>query len=247
MRVVSLVPSLTETLIEAGVSVVGRTRYCVHPDAGVRTVPVVGGTKDLNWEKLRALQADLLLLDREENLPWMQEQSPIPVHVFHAESVAGMSAEMKALAALFKGRPQEMFLEQAARWEKIARAPARSWDWHRIPGERKRQGPERAWTQLLYLIWRDPWMSVSRQTFIASVFERWGATPYWPEFQEKYPKLDLQKFDPEKTLLLMSSEPYPFEKKWSDFEHLPHSRVLVDGEIFSWFGIRSLRALESSF
>ncbi|MFN7728480.1 MAG: helical backbone metal receptor [Bdellovibrio sp.] len=247
MRVVSLVPSLTETLIVAGAEIVGRTRYCVHPKRQIELVPVVGGTKDLSLEKLRKMGPDLLVLDQEENLPWMKADSPCPVHVFHAESVVGMSAQLQALALRFEPGPvREQLGHQAQAWQKAAGHPNLEWNWLRVPGtvKSKRGEAKPPYDKVLYLIWRNPWMSVSSHTFIGSVFEKLGAAPHWPAFSEKYPKLRLEDFDPTSTLLLLSSEPFPFGAKWGQLPELaPYDQVLVDGESFSWFGIRSLRFL----
>ncbi len=246
MRVVSLVPSLTETLLEAGAEVVGRTRYCVEPQQLVKHIAIVGGTKDLDWKKIIALKADLLVVDREENLPWMKEKSPIPVHVFHATSVKSLAGEFHKLAKVFVGTSAESSLEEESRrWQAVSEAKNRDWDWHQIPSEIKREGPDRKWEKVLYLIWKKPWMSVSKETFICSVFEKLGAQNYWPNFEDKYPKIDLADFSSETTLLLLSSEPYPFDQKWLEFSDLPHTRVLVNGAELSWFGTRTLRFLEA--
>ena len=78
MNVACMVPSWTETLIHAGVNVVGSTRYCIHPREKVSSIPVVGGTKDISCPKVAELKADLLVLDKEENTRFMAEQSPVP-------------------------------------------------------------------------------------------------------------------------------------------------------------------------
>src|SRR5437868_6660844 len=97
MRVVSFVPSWTETLLSSGVEVVGRTRFCIHPHEKVAAIPVVGGTKDWNLEKLRALKPDLLLLDQEENPKFMAEQSEFPFHATHIESVQSVAGALRAM------------------------------------------------------------------------------------------------------------------------------------------------------
>ncbi len=127
MRVISLVPSWTETLIECGVNVVGRTRFCIHPKNRSKEISVVGGTKDIDWGKVLALKADLLLLDQEENLLWMKEQSPIPVHVSHVQGVESMNLEMVRLGELFPEQRTE-FLAVKERWDKVAqKSPLVSW------------------------------------------------------------------------------------------------------------------------
>src|SRR3954462_7806167 len=97
MKVISMVPSWTETLIECGVEVIGRTRFCIHPRQVVASIPVVGGTKDVNWQRVQLLNADLLILDREENPKWMAEQAPLPVLDTHVQSVDQLPRELERL------------------------------------------------------------------------------------------------------------------------------------------------------
>lgn len=243
MRVVSLVPSWTELLIECGVNVVGRTRFCIHPSDPIKSIPVVGGTKDLDLEKLKALGADLLLLDQEENLAWMKEQSPIPVHVSHVTSVESVSAEIRKISHCLNHSNPEL-LKVAERWEAV-NSRELQWSWQNIPGElevlsRKHESYEK----LVYVIWKNPWMAVSKETFIGSVLIKLGARPYMFDFEQKYPSFELEKLNLEKTYFLFSSEPFPFHKKKADLLKLGIEGSLVDGESFSWFGLRSLKFLE---
>lgn len=106
--------------------------------------------------------------------------------------------------------------------------------------------PEREPERLLYLIWRGPWMTVSRDTFVGSMLSNVGYGGRLPSFAEKYPKIDLADFDPATTTLLFSSEPYPFEKKKKELRALDFPSALVDGEAYSWFGVRSLRFLRQA-
>jgi ABC-type Fe3+-hydroxamate transport system substrate-binding protein len=246
MRVISLVPSWTETLLLSGVNVVGRTRFCIHPKEHVAPVQVVGGTKDLDWEKVKALNADLLVLDQEENLPWMKEQSPIPVLVTHVTGIADMESNLKMLA---KALPEqaEKLTALAARWKQIAAARPCAWNFKHIPGELEKLAgtdPTREFQKLVYVIWKKPWMSVSKETFIGSMLRQFGAGKILPDFEKKYPAFEMTDFDPETTYFLFSSEPFPFVKKKSELESLRRHGSLVDGECYSWFGIRSLEFAE---
>lgn len=238
MRVVSLVPSWTETLIECGVNVVGRTRFCIHPQNNIQ---VVGGTKDLKREELEKLRPDLVLLDKEENLPEMA--TDLPIHLTHVEKTDDVPEELDRLAARLKN---QQLRDLAEAWraqlshpaypqKKIADLPG-VLEWIKKPV----QEPE----QILYLIWRGPWMTVSPQTFVGSMLTQVGYGKRLPQFSEKYPKIDLGNFDPEKTPLLFSSEPYPFGKKKQEMQSLDFPSALVDGEAYSWFGVRSLRFLQ---
>lgn len=242
MRVVSLVPSWTETLLSCGVEVVGRTRFCVHPENMVKSIPVVGGTKDLDFQKLAAQKPDLLVLDEEENLPWMAKPAAWNVHCTHVNRAADLPFELEELAKLLGN---ERLREYAEEWRRVlVESVPVGRPVQELPGvlewlQRPAQEPE----TILYLIWRDPWMAVSPLTFIGSVLGRLGYADRLPSFQEKYPKVDLSDFDPAKTLLLFSSEPFPFATKSRELLALGFPCALVDGESYSWFGERSLRFL----
>ncbi len=272
MRIVSLVPSWTETLIEAGLHVVGRTRFCIHPHDKVKTIEVVGGTKSFDIEKIRDLKPDIILLDREENTKEMGDLAEriSMIHLSHVESVDDMPRELRALALAlsntqledFAGRFERVlgqplivlhndFFEGLLKWQTEIRVAA--------TGDLKDtsliQGSQLASTEFVYCIWKDPWMAAGRGTFISSMLRQVGfdLTKMWPsektsqeksqENSDKYPTFNVTSI-PSGALVLLSSEPFPFAKKPP---FLPQKRVaLVDGESFSWFGIRALRFLESA-
>lgn len=98
----------------------------------------------------------------------------------------------------------------------------------------------------VYLIWKNPWMCVSQETFIGSMLKQtgWGAVE---SFEKKYPILDINQCDPESHILLFSSEPFPFQKYKEELQKLPFNSVIINGESMSWFGIRSLEFLESFY
>ncbi len=244
MKVISLVPSWTETLIESGVSVVGRTRYCIHPQNQVQNIPVVGGTKDVNWQKLADLGADLLILDKEENPKIFAEKSPIPVYASHAESILDLPGELRNLGQILSSKALK---DLASEWESFGRKKTdRPVALSNLPGlSRWINKPEdlSQIKQLVYLIWKDPWMTVGPNTFIGSIFAHLGWGFQSPGLQ-KYPEIKIENLNPQETLLLFSSEPYPFEKKQSDLKKLPYFSALVDGELYSWFGLRSLRKIQ---
>lgn len=237
MRVVSLVPSWTETLIEAGVEVVGRTRFCIHPAAKVAGIPRIGGTKDWDWPRIVSLKPTHLILDREENPKFMGEQAEIPTIVTHVRDVGSMPTELTKMADALKNAQLQ---KQADEWQKLLQVPSRS---DGIPaiiqwGIR----PTKNIKHVVYVIWKDPWMAAGPNTFIASMLARFGLQVY--PFAEKYPKIDFSDFDRETTLLLFSSEPFPFLKKQEGLAELGFPYAFVDGESFSWFGIRAFRFLQ---
>lgn len=245
MRVVSLVPSLTETLLEAGADVVGRTRFCIHPKDKVQHIPRVGGTKDWNLEKIRSLRPDLLVLDREENPKFMSEEHEIPWVATHVRSLTDMPETLTRLNEVLQ---LPLLLDLRERWERVIKNPRPSSldsPWDSLPGVLEWiQKPEGAVREIVYLIWRDPWMGVSSDTFIGSMLAHLGYGAYLKAYPVKYPELKWEDFDPKATLFLFSSEPYPFGKKMTLLRELNVPSALVDGEVFSWFGVRSLHFLE---
>lgn len=244
MRVVSLVPSWTETLLQAGVDVVGRTRFCIHPAAQVRGIPVIGGTKDWNFEAIKALKPDLLILDREENPKFMAEQDEIPILATHVDSVNGVGETLAQMSIRMSNKKLNEF---AAQWQEIGQWPGLPrWEiQHEIPGiiEWGRR-PGAKIRSLIYVIWRNPWMAVSQDTFIGSVLEKCGFASYLPTFSAKYPVFDLGEFPAQETLLFFSSEPYPFLKKKEILDPIVNPFAFVNGESFSWFGVRTLSFLQ---
>lgn len=239
MRVVSLVPSWTETLIDAGVEVVGRTRYCIHPQDKVQSIPAVGGTKKVDWEKIAELKPDLVIFDREENTKEMSSECPLPWHATHVRSINDMPGELKGLADVLQVPALDEF---AARWRKVVESPAGSFNRNQPPAFLEWTKHTEANGPVIYVIWQEPWMAVGPETFIGSVFSWFGCT-LWGD-KRKYPEFDPSKL-PQDCLFLCSSEPYPFVKRQDLLSELPGAVALVDGEKLGWFGVRSLNFLES--
>jgi len=242
MRVVSMVPSWTETLLKAGVNVVGRTRYCIHPPKMITNIPIVGGTKDVAWDLVSDLKPDIVLLDQEENPLEMAEECPLPILTTHVNSLETLQTELVKLGEYFKN-PQLM--EYAVMALDILEKPDMKFDQNKIPGFMEWvKMPSQQYDQVLYLIWKKPWMAVSKETYIGSVMKKLGMKVV--EFHEgdKYPVIELE--DHKDALCLFSSEPYPFAKKISDLKELGIDGAIVDGECFSWFGIRSLEFLSQT-
>jgi ABC-type Fe3+-hydroxamate transport system substrate-binding protein len=229
-RIISLVPSQTELLWELGLEeeVVGITKFCVHPPHWRKEKQVVGGTKSLHPDRIRALQPNLIIGNKEEN-----DQSSIealaaefPVWMSDIYTLEDSLEMMRLLGAL-------THREEAS--EKLVANVIK--EFAALP---KLQGPS-----VLYLIWRKPWMGAGSQTFIHQMLALNGFTNAL-EDQARYPELseaELQRLNPE--LVFLSSEPYPFqEKHLAELQALlPQSKILlVDGELFSWYGSRLLQA-----
>lgn len=237
-----MVPSWTETLIDAGVNVVGRTRFCIHPKTNI---PIVGGTKDWNWEKIIDLRPDLLILDQEENPVMMSQQSEIPFLATHVTSLQDMPQELQKLSDRLKN---QKLLSLSEEFKKILQKSARK-DWKfpdPLPGLLQwGRVPEKPITKILYVIWQNPWMVVSAETYIGSILKYCGFEKYLSSFSEKYPRVILENDEnAQSTLLLFSSEPYPFLKKQESLQSLKNPYAFINGESYSWFGVRSLQFLK---
>ena len=231
-RIVSLVPSLTETLIDLGLGqrVLGRTQFCIHPSQAVRNIERIGGTKDFSVERILKLNPDLIIGSQEENHKEGIEalQARLPVWLSTIDSVDSALEHIghlgKVTAAVEAAHRMTQAIEKA--WEGIPRLPSSK--------------------RVVYFIWKNPWMIAGKGTYIDSVLERLG----WTNVTEKkrYPEIHLEQLaeDPPE-LFLFSSEPFPFKKEhwsfWSTAFPKAHFQ-LVNGEDFSWYGSRMLGAAE---
>ena len=245
MRIVCLVPSWTESLVEAGANVVGRTRYCVHPRERVADIAVVGGTRDVDWAGVRAVEPDLLVLDRQENPRSIAEQSPVPWVATEVISVESAGRELDRLGDRLK---QPELSAMAERWRKVCARFARvrpDPGWLELPGVLEWVRPPGSEVErFACVIWKDPWKVVGSDTFVGSMFDVLGYGSRMLRLQERYPDVRLEDLDPRRTLLLFASEPYPFAGRGDILAELPFASAIVDGECYSWFGLRALRFLE---
>ncbi|WP_294304445.1 helical backbone metal receptor [uncultured Chryseobacterium sp.] len=223
MKVVSLVPSITEALFDLGLTedeIVGRTKFCIHPAEKVKNVAVIGGTKNINTDKIKALQPDLILANKEENVKEQVEalMEDFKVLVTNVENVEDNYYLLKNLGKLFnKEDLAQAFnlkiyevLSQAAIDSKLKAA---------------------------YLIWNNPYMTIGSDTFIHKILTEIGFENLFAD-RKRYPEIiteDLAGAD----VIMLSSEPFPFKEK--HVEELkavyPDKKIMiVDGEAFSWYG-----------
>lgn len=231
-RIISLVPSQTELLYHLGLDqeVVGITKYCIHPAHWLRQKTIVGGTKNFHLDLIDQLKPDLIIGNREENIKdgiealakkypvWMSEIYSLDDSVEMIERV-GELVDKRETA-------QQIASQIRAGFQSIRKRPAQN---------------------VLYLIWRKPWMAAGQNTFINDILERIGLKNSLPK-DSRYPELsndELKSLAPE--VVFLSSEPYPFkEKHIGELQAiLPQAKILlVDGEMFSWYGSRLLSAIE---
>lgn len=242
MNLISLTPSLTETLIVAGARVVGRSRYCIYPTEQVEAIPKVGGTKDIKWETLESLKPDLVILDREENTREMAESCPYPYIDLHIADTAHVAPELERLAKRIDCTPLQAI---ADRWHKAVKPPQPLDKLTDLPGMVSWWREPTTQTRVEYLIWKAPWMAIGPDTFIHTMLKQVGAGDYLLPHDEKYPTIELEALDPKETVLLFSTEPYPFARYKEALMELGFSCGLIEAEYTSWYGVRSLEFLES--
>lgn len=238
-RIVSLVPSITETLCDLGLqsSVVGCTSFCVHPKSLRHTAVSVGGTKDANYEKIMSLAPSHVLADVEENdgklLEKLQKAS-VEVIVYFPVEVSDALDLVVDIAKRF-GRNDE-----GNAWHTTACRELENCKMHTTTP-----------LSYSYFIWREPWMVAGDKTFISKMlatvgFQNSFVTGELP--RERYPEVaarDARLSNSE--ILMFSSEPFPFKQRHIDqflYESGMKARTLkVDGQLLSWYGTRTLEGL----
>ena len=239
-RIVSLVPSQTELLHYLGLEqeTVGITQFCVHPVEWFKLKPKIGGTKTLNKEIIDRLAPELIIANKEENIKEQVEALAVdyPVWVTDVNNAADALNMIKDIGCLTStaDKATALVAEIRKRFNSIVPIPALL-----------KFSTAVYQLKTAYLIWRKPYMAAGGNTFINDMLCQCGFNNVF-ENQKRYPKIkvnDLKTFDCE--LLLLSSEPYPFKQQHIDelqFQ-LPKTKiVLVNGEMFSWYGSRLLLA-----
>lgn len=246
-RIVSLVPSITELVCDLGLEreLVGRTGFCIHPWETVRRVPKVGGTKDVKMEKVRELRPTHVIVNVDENLREDAEALAdfVPeVVVTHPLEPRDNLALYRQLGGIF-GREEEA----EALCEEFERAYARAAADGGRPAE-----------DVLYLIWRDPWMTIAPDTYISRTLALFGwrtqpaeafvaCQPEVDKGRTRYPEVDLADCAGKVERVLLSSEPFHFKERHVDevAELVPGAAVsLIDGEMTSWYGSRAIAGLD---
>jgi ABC-type Fe3+-hydroxamate transport system substrate-binding protein len=238
-RIISLVPSQTELLFDLGLDaeIVGVTKFCIHPKAKVKSKTKVGGTKTLDLELIRHLKPDLIIGNKEENIKADIEllMDEFPVWMSDVNTLDEAKDMIVQVGELLDRAPEAAYLNHLIQ--------SGFTDLQQLALENTKL------KKVAYLVWKDPYMYVGRDTFINSILNVAGfrnvvQTPRYPELSFT----ELSRLTPD--VLFLSSEPYPFkEKHISEIKLLfPNVDVaLVDGEMFSWYGSRLVRSVEYLF
>lgn len=229
-RIISVVPSQTELLFYLGLNeeVVGITKFCIHPADKFKSVTKIGGTKQLDIDKIKALKPDLIIANKEENerrqLEELMQHFPVWISdIYHLPGAHDMIERVGELV----GRKEEALVLS-----------------HAINQNFNNLKPGLSPLRVAYFIWRKPYMVAGHNTFIDAMIQKCG---WLNAFDlQRYPEVDAVALrDCKPDLILLSSEPYPFkEKHVEELQNIVPNAVikLVDGEMFSWYGSRLLHA-----
>ncbi len=223
MKVVSLVPSITETLFDLGLTtdgIIGRTKFCIHPKELVNQVEIIGGTKNLNIEKIKSLKPDLIIANKEENVKEQVEElmKDFKVLLTNIETLEDNYYLIKQLGHIFNKEEKAQFLN------------LKTYEAFDI------QKPEKK-LKVAYLIWENPYMTIGGDTFISRILEELGFENLFKN-QKRYPEVQLEDLK-SADLIFLSSEPFPFkEKHIEEIQEVCKNQniMIVDGEAFSWYG-----------
>ncbi len=236
MRIVSLCPSLTETVfaLGRGHELVGRTKFCVQPHGEVDTVERVGGTKNPRLERIVALQPDIVLMNEEENrkedAAALRDEG-VPVLATFARDLASAAESVVQIGDAIGATAEAVPIAEAI-GEEAARV--------------RRQSAKRARKTFAYLIWQRPWMAASWDTYISQLLTLAGGDNVVQD-EARYPEVGAEVLS-HAELILLSSEPFPFAESHraevAKETGLPLERLrLVDGELLSWHGVRTVAGL----
>lgn len=236
-KIVSLVPSQTELLYDLGLeeNILGITKFCVHPIHLKSSKEIIGGTKNINFEKIKLLQPDIIIANKEENTKEIvQELSTIcPVWVTDIYSVDDTIKMISDFGILFDKMQQSNKLIAEIKFELV--------DFQNFMKDK----PVR---KAAYFIWANPYMVAGNQTFINELL-RLNKFENVFDTKARYPEVELSKMftDENPEVVLLSSEPFPFKKKHAlEIKKIAPDVTIyfVDGEMFSWYGSRLTKAFK---
>lgn len=231
-RIVSLCPSITETLFELGLvgRIVGRTRYCIHPKELVVDVKTVGGTKKVKENVIDEIQPDLIIAEKEENPREVVESLSrnYPVFTTEVRTYKEAIAMIKDLGNLTDRtkRAGEVIHLIEEKFEAVG------------DGQKCR---------VAYVIWQNPFMVAGNDTYIHSMLEKAGFENVFADLPDRYPSISLEDFrSAAPDAILLASEPFPFQETHCQAlqEKIPETKVMrVNGEI-CWYGSRMMKAAD---
>ncbi len=234
-RIISLVPSITLLLFDLGLenSIAGRTKFCIHPKEKINSIPTIGGTKNSDIQKIKQLNPDLIFATKEENEKETIDELKKDFNVIIFD-IKNLDDNYKMIAKIGKLtsseiKAQEIITQTKQHFDELKKSIIK------LPNSQ---------INTLYLIWRKPYMTIGKDTFIHTMLEQLGLKNMF-DHQTRYPIIqNLQtSYFSKCQLVLLSSEPYPFTQQHIKEiqEQLPNAKILlVDGEFFSWYGSKMM-------
>ena len=231
-RIISLVPSQTELLVDLGLrdKLVGITKFCIHPKELRKELTVVGGTKNLHYSEIEKLSPDLIICNKEENTEEivLKLKEIAPVWVSDIYSIEDSLQMVQSLGAICGVSKKAAIICSKIRSEKNAFL-----DFIKEKPKKK----------VAYVIWKKPFMIAGKNTFINTLLEINGFQNICEDKDSRYPEVD-KDFLKEADEILLSTEPFPFKEKYAIKleEEINVPTKIVDGEYFSWYGSRLINA-----
>ena len=238
-RIISLVPSQSELLWDLGLQneLVGITKFCVHPGEMFRSAKRIGGTKTIKLDEIQKLNPNLIIANKEEN---QQEQIEelckyFPVYISDIYNLQDALQMIKQVGVITdrEGQSKKLASSIDEKYTQFKNQESR----YKIRDKR-----------VVYLIWKNPYMAAGSSTFITNMLNECGFINTFGNHAGRYPAVSIEELKREKPdFIFLSSEPYPFkEKHIKELQsHLPQTKIiLVDGEMFSWYGSRLLYAFD---
>ena len=234
-RIISLVPSQTELLFDLGltIEIAGITKFCIHPKDKFKLTTKIGGTKKLDIEKIKSLKPDLIIGNKEENEQQQIEElmKHFPVWMSDIINLSDAAQMIEKVGELVNKKEEALTIcyQIKNNFEQLE---------ENLVGIAPKS--------TVYFIWKNPNMLAGKQTFISEMLPYCGLKNVLE--LNRYPEITneaLKTLNPE--VVLLSSEPYPFKTKHiEEFKSIwPNAKIkLVDGEMFSWYGSRLLRAAD---
>lgn len=233
IRIISLVPSLTELLVDLGLEnqLVGITKFCIYPKHILKTKTIIGGTKQINSTKIQALKPDFILVNKEENTKEIVEQLKgiAPIFVSNINTINDTLDLIERLGVILNCKQKATAICKEIKVKKddfklfIKNKPIK---------------------KAAYFIWANPYMVVGGNNFINEMLALNNFKNVYDN-QSRYPEIDLKEIK-ETDYILLSSEPYPFQEKHKKiFKEFTKAKIiLVNGEFFSWYGSRLIKAFD---
>ncbi|MEO8762069.1 MAG: helical backbone metal receptor [Bacteroidia bacterium] len=236
-KIISLVPSQSELLwdLDLKTELVGISKFCIHPTEMFQSVKRIGGTKTIKIDEIKKLNPDLIIANKEEN---QQEQIEelcklFPVYISDIYNVQDALQMIEQVGLITDRKNQSQDISNSIK-EKYNQFISTS----KLIHEKK----------VAYLIWKNPYMAAGSNTFITNMLHNCGFVNVFANHINRYPEINIEELKTQNPgYIFLSSEPYPFKEKHilELQSHLPKTKILlVDGEMFSWYGSRLLYAFD---